>query len=147
MRLARSPRVKKTEKMSPEQQAAEERTPLLHSSRVAQLQHEQDEEAQSTISSTVTKDEQQLAGSTVGERLPYNDYTTIDWLHDLVPTYVARTNCPVLIYGKGQRLLPLSLYSIASRTAIQSSVSVRRLLWMDCRSRHRSVDRLCCFRG
>ncbi|KAH7414299.1 chloride channel [Phaeosphaeria sp. MPI-PUGE-AT-0046c] len=70
--------------MSPEQQIVEERTPLLQANRVAQLQHEQDEEAQSTISSTVTKDEQQLAGSTVGERLPYNDYTTIDWLHDLV---------------------------------------------------------------
>ena len=46
--------------------------------------HAQDEEASSVIASTVTKEEQQLAGSTVGERLPYNDYTTIDWLHDLV---------------------------------------------------------------
>ncbi|KAK5244865.1 hypothetical protein LTR16_007466, partial [Cryomyces antarcticus] len=25
-----------------------------------------------------------MSGSTVGERLAYNDYTTIDWLHDLV---------------------------------------------------------------
>lgn len=33
----------------------------------------------------VVNDEQQLmATSAVGERLPYNDYTTIDWLHDLV---------------------------------------------------------------
>jgi chloride channel 3/4/5 len=61
----------------------DERTPLLQP-RLAQLQHEQDEEAQSTISSAVTKEEQELGGSTVGERLPYNDYTTIDWLHDLV---------------------------------------------------------------
>ena len=61
-----------------------EQTPLLHSSRLSQLQHEQDEEAQSIISSNLTKEEQHLAGSTVGERLPYNDYTTIDWLHDLV---------------------------------------------------------------
>jgi chloride channel 3/4/5 len=61
-----------------------ERTPLLQPSRLYQLQHEQDEEAQSTISSAVSKEEQELAGSTVGERLPYNDYTTIDWLHDLV---------------------------------------------------------------
>ena len=30
------------------------------------------------------KEEQVLAGTVVGERLPYNDYTTIDWLHDLV---------------------------------------------------------------
>jgi chloride channel 3/4/5 len=70
--------------MTPENENGDERTPLLHSSRLLQLQHEHDEEAQSTISSTVTKEEQQLAGSTVGERLPYNDYTTIDWLHDLV---------------------------------------------------------------
>lgn len=64
--------------------ATSERTPLLHPNRLTLLQHVQDEEAQSIISSAVTKDEQQLAGSTVGERLPYNDYTTIDWLHDLV---------------------------------------------------------------
>jgi hypothetical protein len=38
----------------------------------------------SIISSHVSKDEHELAGTAVGERLPYNDYTTIDWLHDLV---------------------------------------------------------------
>ncbi|KAF1944515.1 chloride channel-like protein 3 [Clathrospora elynae] len=65
-------------------EAGNERTPLLHQNRLSQLQHEQDEEASSIIASTVTKEEQQLAGSTIGERLPYNDYTTIDWLHDLV---------------------------------------------------------------
>jgi chloride channel 3/4/5 len=65
-------------------QEAGEQTPLLHSNRLSQLQHEHDEEAHSIVSSTLTKEEQQLAGSTVGERLPYNDYTTIDWLHDLV---------------------------------------------------------------
>ena len=42
------------------------------------------DEASSIISSHVSKDEQELAGTAVGERLPYNDYTTIDWLHDLV---------------------------------------------------------------
>ncbi|KAI8936396.1 hypothetical protein NX059_006806 [Plenodomus lindquistii] len=61
-----------------------ENTPLLHQSRISQLQHTQDQEAQSIISSTLTKEEQHLSGSTIGERLPYNDYTTIDWLHDLV---------------------------------------------------------------
>lgn len=70
-------------------EANNENTPLLHQSRLSQLQHQQDEEAQSIVSSAVTKEEQQLAGSTVGERLPYNDYTTIDWLHDLV----ARSLC------------------------------------------------------
>jgi chloride channel 3/4/5 len=32
----------------------------------------------------LSKDEQALADTAVGERLAYNDYTTIDWLHDLV---------------------------------------------------------------
>jgi chloride channel 3/4/5 len=40
--------------------------------------------ASSILSSHVSKEEQELAGTAVGERLPYNDYTTIDWLHDLV---------------------------------------------------------------
>lgn len=38
----------------------------------------------SIVSSSVTKEEQALGGSTIGERLLYNDYTIIDWLHDLV---------------------------------------------------------------
>lgn len=41
-------------------------------------------DAESIISSHVSKDEQMLGDTAVGERLPYNDYTTIDWLHDLV---------------------------------------------------------------
>ncbi|KAF2686510.1 chloride channel-like protein 3 [Lentithecium fluviatile CBS 122367] len=69
-------------------EAATERTALLYhvanDRRLAELQHEQDEETRSIISSTVSKEEQAMGGSTVGERLPYNDYTTIDWLHELV---------------------------------------------------------------
>ncbi|XPS97967.1 hypothetical protein M3J09_007183 [Ascochyta lentis] len=65
-------------------EAAAEHTPLLHDPGLSQLQHEQDLETASTISTTLSKEEQQLPDSTVGERLPYNDYTTIDWLHDLV---------------------------------------------------------------
>ncbi|KAF2731174.1 chloride channel-like protein 3 [Polyplosphaeria fusca] len=69
-------------------ETATERTALIphaaHDRRLSQLQHEQDAEAASIVSSAVTKEEQQLGGSSVGERLPYNDYTTIDWLHDLV---------------------------------------------------------------
>lgn len=38
----------------------------------------------SVVSSHVSKEEHALGGTAVGERLPYNDYTTIDWLHDLV---------------------------------------------------------------
>ena len=55
---------------------------ITNERQLSQLQ-QQDEEARSIISPAVTKDEQHMSGSTVGERLPYNDYTTIDWLHDL----------------------------------------------------------------
>lgn len=65
---------------------ATERTRLIYHTAndrsLSQLQH--DDDASSIIQSAVTKDEAALAGSTVGERLAYNDYTTIDWLHDLV---------------------------------------------------------------
>ena len=50
--------------------------------RISSLAH--DAEAESIISSHVSKEEQLLGETAVGERLPYNDYTTIDWLHDLV---------------------------------------------------------------
>lgn len=38
----------------------------------------------SISSSHISKEEHALGDTAVGERLPYNDYTTIDWLHDLV---------------------------------------------------------------
>ena len=34
-----------------------------------------------------TAEEVKMADTAVGERLKYNDYTTIDWLHDLVPRF------------------------------------------------------------
>ena len=72
--------------MPQDEEQATERTKLLghiaHDGRLNALQ--QEEEAQSLIESHVSKDEQALHNSVVGERLPYNDYTTIDWLHDLV---------------------------------------------------------------
>ncbi|KAM7218455.1 Cl channel CLC-3 [Rhypophila decipiens] len=44
-----------------------------------------DADVESLISSAISKDERALMhNSVLGERLPYNDYTTIDWLHDLV---------------------------------------------------------------
>ena len=64
---------------------ADERTKLLGSindRRLSAIVHEDD--VSSLISSHVSKDEQALGTAPVGERLPYNDYTTIDWLHDLV---------------------------------------------------------------
>ena len=63
-----------------------ERTHLLtnpaNDRRISAVQQETD--AQSIIGSYVSKDEQALSSASIGERLPYNDYTTIDWLHDLV---------------------------------------------------------------
>ena len=57
-----------------------ERSALL-GTRMASLRGD---EAHSIVSCAVSKDEQALGGTAIGERLPYNDYTTIDWLHDLV---------------------------------------------------------------
>lgn len=67
-------------------QNANEHTRLLSAEgrRMNTLQHQSD--AQSIISSQLSKEEQLLSDTAVGERLPYNDYTTIDWLHDLVRT-------------------------------------------------------------
>jgi chloride channel 3/4/5 len=59
-----------------------ENTHLLTNRNHENVQREQD--VQSIISSHVSKEEQALGYTPLGERLPYNDYTTIDWLHDLV---------------------------------------------------------------
>lgn len=65
-------------------QNTNEHTQLLpaHDRRLSVLQ--QGGDAHSIISSHLSKEEQLLSDTAVGERLPYNDYTTIDWLHDLV---------------------------------------------------------------
>lgn len=52
---------------------------------------QQEDEVQSVIGSYVSKDEQALSSAPIGERLPYNDYTTVDWLHDLVRQSCLRT--------------------------------------------------------
>ena len=69
----------------PQDEEADERYPLLDP-RVAQLAAGNTQA--SIISSHVFKEEQELGSTAVGERLPYNDYTTIDWLHDLVSSRV-----------------------------------------------------------
>jgi hypothetical protein len=85
----------------PNDDEANEHTHLLDP-RVAQLSgrraskvHAQadDEDVESVISSHVSKDELVLGATAIGERLPYNDYTTIDWLHDLV--CLTRERCNV----------------------------------------------------
>ncbi|KAI9873206.1 MAG: hypothetical protein M1830_000711, partial [Pleopsidium flavum] len=69
-----------------DQEQANERSRLLmpvpHDRRLSAVQQGQD--AHSILSSNLSKEEQALSSTPIGERLPYNDYTTIDWLHDLV---------------------------------------------------------------
>lgn len=72
--------------------SVDERSPLLQPQqgqdrRLSRLM-QQDEEASSIVRSHVTKEELAMGSSTIGERLPYNDYTTIDWLHDLVRPFL-----------------------------------------------------------
>ncbi|EXJ86041.1 hypothetical protein A1O1_06410 [Capronia coronata CBS 617.96] len=65
--------------MAMDEERPDERTHLLaHGRRLSEA------EAASIVSSQISKEEQALGETAVGERLPYNDYTTIDWLHDLV---------------------------------------------------------------
>jgi len=67
---------------------SDENTPLLDPERASDRRLsrliQKDDAASSIVKSHTSVDEQALASSTVGERLAYNDYTTIDWLHDLV---------------------------------------------------------------
>ena len=46
------------------------------------------DDAEPITSSHLSKEEPALGSTAIGERLPYNDYTTIDWLHDLVCLYL-----------------------------------------------------------
>jgi chloride channel 3/4/5 len=46
-----------------------------------------DLEAHSLASSYISKEEEALGNTAVGEILPYNDYSSIDFLHDLVVSY------------------------------------------------------------
>ena len=59
-----------------------------------------------------TAEEIKMADTAVGERLKYNDYTTIDWLHDLVHRYgvdISREMYSLICVG--QRLEPHTLHS------------------------------------
>ena len=70
-----------------DEESINERSQLL-SPRVNELRRRgndfNSEDVESIISSHLSKEEQALGNTAIGERLPYNDYTTIDWLHDLV---------------------------------------------------------------
>jgi len=130
--------------------ASNERSPLLHpydghvqytDHRLSKLQ--QDEEASSIIKSHVTREEQKMSGTSVGERLPYNDYTTIDWLHDLVE----QDRTTLLAPGadsirSGQRFVSTSLHTQPQGTAVQDREPLRRRLWLDSSSDNRDFDSL-----
>ncbi|RMZ75665.1 hypothetical protein DV737_g5194, partial [Chaetothyriales sp. CBS 132003] len=70
--------------MASDQELDTERTRLLLPPRHRILSISYHGDAASISSSQVSKEELLLGETAVGERLPYNDYTTIDWLHDLV---------------------------------------------------------------
>ena len=73
--------------MAGDEEHANEQTHLLPpNKRLGSVSGRHGSDAESIISSHLSKDELALGGTAVGERLPYNDYTTIDWLHDLVST-------------------------------------------------------------
>jgi chloride channel 3/4/5 len=61
-----------------------ERTRLLSVASIFNSRYPHDVEAHSHISSAVSKEEEALGNTAVGEILPYNDYSSIDFLHDLV---------------------------------------------------------------
>ncbi len=60
-----------------------ETTPLL-SNGTPMERRERDVETYSLNKSHVSVGVTALTDSTVGERMAYNDYTTIDWMHELV---------------------------------------------------------------
>lgn len=68
--------------------------------RLSTLQQQGD--AYSVISSHLSKEEQLLSDTAVGERLPYNDYTTIDWLHDLVRYHPSLAQDPRLSHHRSK---------------------------------------------
>ncbi|KAF1816802.1 hypothetical protein P152DRAFT_469331 [Eremomyces bilateralis CBS 781.70] len=73
--------------MAGEQSSPNERTHLLgaHSDRTPRRNSRaRESEVQSVVGSAVSKEEAALGQSIIGERLPYSEYTTIDWLHDIV---------------------------------------------------------------
>lgn len=60
-----------------------------------------------------TAEEIKMADTAVGERLKYNDYTTIDWLHDLVHRCtkdVDRSQETYSLVCVGERLEPHAIH-------------------------------------
>ena len=120
--------------MSEEHDQATERTRLLlqvaNDRRLTALHL--DAEAASIVSSHVSKDEQALGKTPIGERLPYNDYTTIDWLHDLVCLWQFK-RIAWCLYHIGQGLSSLTSYPIDPRPTRSHYCFLRRHPGLDSR--------------
>jgi hypothetical protein len=88
-------------------------------------------DVESLVSSHLSKEELALGASPVGERLPYNDYTTIDWLHDLVCFRLGHDR--VAADGdQGQGLFPSSSYRFSRGLRRPSTGSMEWLSRLDC---------------
>lgn len=95
---------------SDEEQASERSHLLPNVANDRRLSVMRQEDAYSVLSSHLSKEERALSSTPVGERLPYNDYTTIDWLHDLV---------------REQSLFEAKAHGTRSKTRSDSVLSIR----------------------
>ena len=136
--------------MSHVPETADEQTQLLDP-RVAELSGQErgnrrGEDATSITSSHLSKEEQALSATAIGERLPYNDYTTIDWLHDLVSTNPWQiTFLLILILSLDQGLIPTSSNYITERHQGSFSRCLGFLSRMVCSFFDRHFHCYCCF--
>jgi len=73
-----------------------ERSPLLRHDGGNQTAQLAESSSSMNKDPETTAEEIKMADTAVGERLKYNDYTTIDWLHDLVNHYTYGTVSIVL---------------------------------------------------
>lgn len=110
---------------------ANEHTKLLYHAandrRLSAITHQ--DEVASLISSHISKDEQALSANPVGERLPYNDYTTIDWLHDLVCN---APDCELSAENyTGQKLISIPLHPLWQEHTSETALGIRIMFWMD----------------
>ena len=112
-----------------------------HEGRLEALRRDSREhDAQSILSSHLSKEELALGSTALGERLPYNDYTTIDWLHDLVRQ-------PLLLQSiwadpaQGQRLISSAIATFETGSTIPPTISLGRLSRMGSSCHHGYSDR------
>jgi hypothetical protein len=105
---------------------ADENSPLLDAERASDRRLsrliQKDDAASSIVKSHASVDEQALADSTIGERLAYNDYTTIDWLHDLV-SFMSLSLCLCLYSSSKSRRADVLRWVFRSKIPTVSAIS------------------------